>query len=450
MYAHATNSRPERVLLRMVTTALAAALLIGSPLLALRAQAQNNDEKATDKTADKIDSNDSKKGAYTIGDDAIDPNQPIKPNFLIGVSVTGEAEPSGVYPVDPAGNISIKYAGVMSPIRIMGLTPKQAEAKIKEFLKAYVKNPDVSVTIINVPRPTIFVAGAVKQTGFFTANKDTALVDVLSKAEWTDNADLTHVRITHKEKMGDEEKSVTLTYNFDKYISAKDGNQPDEAMNPVLHDKDRVFVPYKITNTKGTVSVYGEVDKPQRDIPLPAGQPMTVREAINLVGGTRGTANRKAITIRRASIDKPLIIDLDKAEQGDPVYNVELKADDNIYVEKLENNAYINLNGGLVKPGKFVYDKRTTLTEAIGEAGGTAPFARAWKGVIFRHPDDDPKHSRTIAFNFVDISSGKKPDIELQPGDTVMIPTGVPPIQISPFQLLTGLGGLGYFFNAIR
>src|SRR5579871_2754599 len=349
MFAHATNPRPERTLLRMVSSALAAALLVGSPLFALRvqAQAQTGDDKATEKTdkTDKTDNAEAKKSIYNLGDDTIDPNQPIKPNFLISVSVTGEAEPSNTYIVDPAGNISIKYAGVISPVRILGLTPKESEAKIKEFLKNYVKNPDVTVTIINVPRPVIFVAGAVKNSGPFTASHDTALVDLLSKAEWTENADLSHIRVVHKEKVGDDEKTVTKEYNFDKFISVSTGGTADESQNPILHDKDRVIVPFKTTTAKGTVSVYGEVAKPQQNIPLPTGQILTVREAINLVGGTNGTANRKAITIRRASVDRPLIIDLDKAEQGDPVYNIELKSDDSIYVEKLEDNAYINING---------------------------------------------------------------------------------------------------------
>jgi protein involved in polysaccharide export with SLBB domain len=453
MFAHATNSRPKRALLRAVVTGLTAALLAGSPLFAIqaRAQAQAGDDKATDKTdkTDKPDNGAAKDNVYNIGDDSIDPNQPIKPNFLISVSVLGESEPSGTYPVDPAGNISIKYAGVMSPIRIVGLTPKQAEAKIKEFLKTYVKNPDVTVTIINVPRPVIFVGGAVKNAGPFVVSNETYLVDVLSKAVWTENADLSNVRIIRKEKVGDEEKSVTTTYNFDKFISARTGT-PDETQNPVLHDKDRIIVAFKSTTTKGTVTVLGEVEKPQREIPLPSGQILTVREAINLVGGTKTDANRKSITIRRASVDRPLIIDLDKAEQGDPVYNIELKSDDSIYVEKLENNAYINVNGGIVKPGKFVYDKRTTLTQVIGEAGGPAPFARIWSGTIFRHPDDDPKHSRVIPFNFVEIAKGRKPDIELQPGDTVLIPTGVPsrpPIDV--FQALSGVSSLTYLINSV-
>jgi protein involved in polysaccharide export with SLBB domain len=446
MFAHATNSR---ILLRTVTATLAATLLAGSPLFASRAQAQTGDDKTTDK-ADKADTAEVRKGSYSLGDDTIDPNQPIKPGFLISVSVVGEAEPSGTYPIDPAGNISIKYAGVMSPVRIQGLTPKQAEAKIKEFLKSYVKNPDVTVTIINVPRPVIFVAGAVKFSGPYTVTSETALVDVLSKAEFTENADLTHIRIIRKEKVGDEEKSVTSTYDFDKFMSAKSGGAGDESQNPILHDKDRIVVPFKSTSAKGTISVFGEVEKPQREIPLPDGQIMTVRDAINLVGGTKGAANRKSITIRRASVDRPLIIDLDKAEQGDPVYNIELKSDDSIYVEKLENNAYINLDGGFVKPGKFVYDKRTTLTQAIGEAGGPAPFARSWEGVILRHPDDDPKHSRTIAFNWKEIIKGKKPDVELQPGDTVLISTGVQPRPAPDiFGALSGLSSATYLYNSI-
>src|SRR5207248_1319416 len=100
----------------------------------------------------------------------------------------------------------------------------------------------------------------------------------------------------------------------------------------------------------------------------------------------------------------------DKAEQGDLVNNIELRPDDAVYVEKLEDNSFINVNGGFVKTGKFVYDKRTTLTQAIMEAGGVAPFAKLNEGRVFRHPDNDPKNSIIIPFKWKEIASGKSPD----------------------------------------
>ncbi len=253
------------------------------------------------------------------------------------------------------------------------------------------------------------------------------LIDVLSRVDPTENSDLSRVSILRHVKVGNEDKVTPLTFNYEKFYRPAAGEMPDESQNPVLKDKDRIIVAFKTLPSKGTISVFGEVEKTQRDIPLPTGQTLTVREAVNLVGGTRIAANRKQVIIRRVGEDRPLIVDLDKAEQGDVVNNITLKPDDTVYVEKLENNSYININGGFVKPGKQVYDKRTTLTQAIGEAGGVAPFAKETNGIIFRHPDNDAKHSQIIPFSYRDIAKGKAQDIELLAGDTITIPTGTQP-----------------------
>ena len=435
------HSQHSRVLARSLTLALGAILLVGSG--GLRAGAQGTD--ATDKTTKATaDTTAPRTSPLSLGDDTISQTQAIKLNYVISVSVVGEPDPSGQYAVDQAGNINMKYAGIMTPVKVVGKTPEQAAAAIVEFLKTYVKNPQVSVVIVAVPRPLIFIGGAVRLPGPLQIGSEVTLIDALSRAEFTENADLSRVLIYRKQKVGSDEKTVPMTINFEKFYRPGPGETPDDSQNILLKDKDRIVVPAKTRPGQGLISVFGEVEKTQRDIPLPSTQTLTVREAINLVGGTRQDANRKAIQIRRVGEDRPLVIDLDKAEQGDLVNNITLRPDDTVYVEKLENNAYINMNGGMVKPGKLVYDKRTTLTQAVMEAGGVAPFAHEKSGVIYRHPDNDAKRTQIIAFNFKDISKGKAQDIELLPGDSVFIEQGQQPRQRDVFDYLGAVGSLAY------
>ena len=381
-------------------------------------------------------------------DDSIDPNQPIKPDFVVSVTVANEPEPSGTYTVDPAGNISIRYGGIATSVALQGLTPRMAEGEIAKFLKAYIKNPQVTVKINSIPHPTVFVAGAVKITGPIIVTADATLADVFSRVGgWTADADLSQVRITRREKVNGEEKTTTQVVNFDDYAKIASGKVPDEANNPPIKDKDRIFVGFKVSQGNGVVSVGGEVSHPLQNIVLRTSPPMTVREIVNIAGGTTTAANRKAIVIRRPTVERPLVIDLDKAEQGDLVNNIDLRPDDAIYVEKLENNAYINVNGGWVKPGKYVYDKRTTLTQAIQEAGGPAPYSKLKEGRVERHPDNDPKNTRIIAFNYEMLSKGKSPDIELQPGDSVWLTPGLPPPpKPDIFSYLSGLSTLSFLY----
>ena len=416
--------------LRSAALACGVSLLLAGAGLQARAQTDAGDKSdpitKVDKT-DKTDKTVDKTAPTSVGEEIISQTQPIKANYVISVSVVGEPDPSGTYAVDASGNINVKYAGIMQPIKVIGKTPAQTAAAIADYLKVYVKNPQVTVTIVSVPRPVIFIGGAVRNSGPLVIGNEVTLIDVLSRVDPTENSDLSRVNILRHIKVGNEDKVTTLTFNFDKFFRPAPGETPDETQNPVLKDKDRIIVAFKTLPSKGTVSVFGEVEKTQRDIPLPTGQTMTVREAVNIVGGTRNDANRKQVIIRRVGEDRPLVVDLDKAEQGDVVNNITLKPDDTIYVEKLENNSYININGGFVKPGKLIYDKRTTLTQAIGEVGGVAPFAKEGNGVIFRHPDNDAKHSQIIPFNYRDIAKGKAQDIELLAGDSIMLPTGQPP-----------------------
>ena len=439
--------------LRAAILACGVGLLLGVPALQSQAQTTDAGDKSnpltkqektdnTDRTADKV--------AGSVGEEIISQSQPIKVNYVISVSVVGEPDPSGTYAVDASGNINIKYAGIMQPIKVSGKTPAQTAVAIADALKVYVKNPQVSVTIVSVPRPVIFIGGAVRNSGPLVIGNEVTLIDVLSRADPTENADLSRVSILRHTKVGTEDKVTTLTFNYDKFYRPAAGETPDESQNPVLKDKDRIIVAFKTLPSKGTISVFGEVEKTQRDIPLPTGQTLTVREAVNLVGGTRVSANRKQVIIRRVGEDRPLVVDLDKAEQGDVVNNITLKPDDTVYVEKLENNSYININGGFVRPGKQVYDKRTTLTQAIGEAGGVAPFAKEKDGIIFRHPDNDAKHSQIIPFSYRDIAKGKAQDVELLPGDTITIPTGTPPRGRDIFDYVGLVSSVAYLGLLVR
>jgi protein involved in polysaccharide export with SLBB domain len=434
-------TRENRGRLRNLAVAVAA-LLVAVPGIASRASADAGDDTKADKT-EKVQP---AKTAIVIGDESIDPNQPIKPDFVINISVVGEPDPSGNYKVDALGNVSVRYAGVMTPVSVKGMSPAQAQDAIATFLKMYIKSPVVKVTIMEVPRPTVFIGGAVRNNGQIIINADTTLLDVITRAEYTDASDLSQIKIIRKDE------AAPLYVDFEKFIRSKRGEKVDESLNPVLKDKDRIWVtPKSSLASTGTISVFGEVPHPTASVPLRASAPLTVREVINLAGGATPTADRHRISIRRAGIDRPLIIDLDKAEQGDLVNNIELKPDDTVYVEKLENNAYINLNGGFVRPGKVVYDKRYTLTQAIGESGGVAPYAHIKKGYIQRHPDNDPKHTRTIIFNFQSILDGKSPDLELQSGDTVYIEPGNPPRPgLGPLEYLGALSNLSSTYYFLR
>ncbi len=380
-----------------------------------------------------------------IAEDPIDPKQPISISFFLNVSVVGEAEPSGNYVVDASGDILIRIANVLTPIPLKGLTPAQASEAVTAVLRKYLKDPVVKVSIVATPNPVVFVSGAVRLPGAMVARTGITLIELLSKAEWAENADLNRVQVARRVE-GSDKRNITV-YRVGDFVRPLSNKEPDYAQNPTLADRDAVFVPLK-NQVITLVSVSGEVLKPQYNLTIHTNPPTSVREAISLAGGVLPTGNRKRVKVVGANGESVVIIDLDKAEQGDSNNNVLLRPEDAVYVEKIDPDDYVFVNGGFAKPGKYIYKPNMTLTQAIMEAGGLAPFANVKEGRIIRRPDDNPKHTQFIAFEWKQLLSNKMPDIALKPGDSVWLAPGSP--NPNSFNLLSALSSIGILFSALR
>src|SRR5207302_732574 len=104
-----------------------------------------------------------------------------------------------------------------------------------KFLKTYIKNPQITVSILAIPHPTVFVGGAVRNPGPVVVTSETTLMELLSKVEWTELADLSQVRITRHTKDVVDTKGAIIV-EFDKFIKVEKGTVPDDKLNPILQD----------------------------------------------------------------------------------------------------------------------------------------------------------------------------------------------------------------------
>jgi polysaccharide export outer membrane protein len=82
----------------------------------------------------------------------------------------------------------------------------------------------------------------------------------------------------------------------------------------------------------------------------------------------------------------------------------------------------VNVLGMVSHPGSFPLAKPMTVVDAIATAGGFRDFAKQ-KDVYVLHKDANGKQSR-IPVNYKDVIKGLHPEqnIELQSGDTVVVP----------------------------
>jgi polysaccharide export outer membrane protein len=224
-----------------------------------------------------------------IPEDPIDPNQPIRPGFQIFVTVVNEPEPAGRYTVDGGGNVLIHIAESQTPVNIQGETTAQAAATLTKFLKKFVRDPKVTVTITAVPRPIVYVSGAVRFTGPMQVNLTSTLVDVLHRCELLDTADLNKVRVTRRQQVGGMEKKRVMTLHVDAYLMPRHGKDADASQNPTLQDKDTIFVPFMDpagNAGKPPITLYFSVEGGFRNAGrFPYLKEMTLTEAIIAAGG---------------------------------------------------------------------------------------------------------------------------------------------------------------------
>lgn len=88
-------------------------------------------------------------------------------------------------------------------------------------------------------------------------------------------------------------------------------------------------------------------------------------------------------------------------------------------VVKQINSRKVFITGQIVKPGPYALTAPTTVLQLISMAGGLKDFADRKNIMIVRHENGQKS---SYAFNYKEIGRNLQQDIELKPGDTVVVP----------------------------
>jgi len=77
--------------------------------------------------------------------------------------------------------------------------------------------------------------------------------------------------------------------------------------------------------------------------------------------------------------------------------------------------------GEVNKPGEFAMARPINVLQALAMAGGLTPYAERDSIRVLRGAGEQ---QQALPFNYTDVAGGKglKQNIELQPGDVVMVP----------------------------
>jgi polysaccharide biosynthesis/export protein len=203
-------------------------------------------------------------------------NPPNPLEYVIGgmdileIVVYQENDLSGTFRVSADGDISFPLVG---NVRVGGLTPPQAQQKLKALLReGYLKHPQISVIVKEYRSKGVSVFGAVARPGAYPLSGGrTTLLDLLSLAGGVSLEEGSKSLLLLRPDEQGEMRSVAI--DLDRLL--KEG---DASLNPIIHPNDAVYV------TKAdSIIIYGEVKTPGT-YPIQSKE-MTVLEAVSRAGG---------------------------------------------------------------------------------------------------------------------------------------------------------------------
>jgi polysaccharide biosynthesis/export protein len=185
---------------------------------------------------------------------------------------------------------------MIGSIKAVGGTPLQLAVEIRTRLDAFVREPEVSVDLIEVKSRPISVMGAVKSPGVYQLNAPKRLLEVLAGAGGVDETAGSVININRPRGAGPI--AVSGAIESSDYFSAQislpelvEGRHPES--NILVKPHDVITVP-----RAKLVYVIGEVRKSGGFV-LRERENMSVLQAISLAEGLTATAGSKHARILR-------------------------------------------------------------------------------------------------------------------------------------------------------
>jgi polysaccharide export outer membrane protein len=197
--------------------------------------------------------------------------------------------------IDGDGFINLPELG---KVKAGGITVERLEASLMELLKKFVRQPQVTVTVVQFSSEPVFFVGAFKAPGIYPLQGRRTLVEMMSAIGGLQPGASRRIKLTRRKEYGD----IPLP----NAVPAPDGSGASVEINMAsLRDnlnpaEDIVLEPFDVISVERAELVYvtGEVahtggfDLLDRDS-------MSVIQALTLAGGTGPDANTKTAWILR-------------------------------------------------------------------------------------------------------------------------------------------------------
>jgi polysaccharide export outer membrane protein len=152
----------------------------------------------------------------------------IGPQDVLQIDVWKEPEITRTIPVRPDGKISLP---LLNDIQATGLTSLQLAANIRDALKKFLNNPQVTVTVSAINSRRIYINGEVGHPGATPLTPSMTVLQALSSAGgFTQFARIKNIYILRQE--GDQQ--VRIPFNYKDVVAGKKPDVPLKAGDVIV------------------------------------------------------------------------------------------------------------------------------------------------------------------------------------------------------------------------
>lgn len=156
----------------------------------------------------------------------------IGPQDVLKIDVWKEDQLTRTIPVRPDGKITLP---LLNDVQAAGLTPMELSSAIRDGLKKYINEPQVTVTVTEINSRRIYVTGEVVRAGAYPLLPNMTVLQALSTSGgFTQFARVKNIYVLRTENG----KQVKHLFN---YKDAVNGKKPEE--NLMLQPGDVIVVP---------------------------------------------------------------------------------------------------------------------------------------------------------------------------------------------------------------
>ena len=167
------------------------------------------------------------KGPAAASTAVVSPEYRVGESDVLHINVWKEPELTQTVTVRTDGNISLP---LIHEVKVSGMTPVQIQDAVTEKLKAFITNPQVTVTVTDIRSKRAFITGEVARPGGYSLNTETTVLQLIAQAGGftpfakRDNIVILRFASGKQERIPFKYKAVVHGKSFGQNISLQPGD----------------------------------------------------------------------------------------------------------------------------------------------------------------------------------------------------------------------------------